>query len=194
MSEPPELPDVARKIVGHARGCFPGREVEALRWQGGGLVENIAGLRIVRVSGGAGGGPWTYISAGASTEAMEDGYGIEVFAVAPGERSEAAKLVSMVAHLHADPRYPLSLGQVLEIGHPWLPGASCDHLLVCVPGPFGDDFEWYSDGDATIRFVWLLPITRPEAELAQREGFQLLQEKLGAAQADVTRLDRASVV
>ena len=125
---------------------------------------------------------------------MDDGYGIEVFVVTPGERPEATRLVSMVAHLHADPRYPLSLGQVLEIGHPWLPGASCDHLLVCVPGPFGDDFEWYSDREATIRFVWLLPITRPEAELARREGFQHLQEKLGTAQADVTRLDRPSVV
>ena len=54
----------------------------------------------------------------------------------------------MVANLHADERYPLSLGQTLEVGHGWLPGASADHLLVALPTVFDPELEWLSDRDA----------------------------------------------
>jgi hypothetical protein len=182
-------------VAEHAHRCFPGRAVEVLRWEGGGVVENVPDLTVVRVAGEPEAGePWVYVSAGASSEPMVEGYGLEFFALSHDEQPQALKLVAMVAQLHADPRYPLSLGQVLEIGHPWLPGASCDHLLVCLPGPFGEEFEWYSARERTIRFVWLMPITRAEAEFARRSGFVGLQEKLGAAQLDVTAVRRRSAV
>ena len=100
----------------------------------------------------------------------------------------------MVANLHADPRYPLSLGQVIEIGGPWLPGASADHLLVALPTFFDPELEWLSDRERNVRFVWLVPITAREAELARKQGFVALQEKLGAAQLDVSALLRDSAV
>ena len=186
------MAEVAASVEAHVRATFPAHKVEVKRWEGGGLVENIADLSLVRA--GVEGGPWVYVSAGASKEAMEEGYGLEFFLVTREDQPEALKLVAMVAHLHADPRYPMSLGQVLEIGHPWLPGASCDHLLVCLPGPFGEEFEWYSSPERTIRFVWLMPITRDEAAFAREQGFPQLQERLGAAQVDVTAPQRDSVV
>jgi hypothetical protein len=184
---------ITEAVLAHARRNFPGRRVEALRWELGGLVENIPDLSVVRVAAEPG-EPWVYISAGASSEPMEEGYGLEFFALTRSEQVQAVKLVAMVAQLHGDPRYPLALGQALEIGHPWLPDASCDHLLVCLPGPFGEEFEWHSARERTIRFVWLMPITRAEAEFAHRCGFVALQEKLGAAELDVTAIRRPSAV
>jgi hypothetical protein len=125
---------------------------------------------------------------------MEDGYGLEFLLCAPSAQPAAAKLVAMVANLHADPRYPLSLGQVLEIGHPWLPGASADHLIVALPGIFDPELEWLSDRDFTARFIWLVPITAREAEFAKQRGLDALQSRLGAAQADVTLVTRPSAV
>ena len=178
-------------VCAHLREAFPGADLEVVRHDDG-LVRNLADLALVRVAGR--GGVFVYASAGASVEPMEEGYGLEFFLVSREPDEQASRLLAMVAQLHADPRYPLSLGQVIDIGHPWLPGASCDHLLVCLPGPFGDDFEWLSTRERTVRFVWLLPITRSEAELARSQGLSPLQEKLGAAGVDVAERSREPVV
>jgi len=178
-------------VCAHLRESFAGADLETLR-RDEGLVRNLAELAVVRVAWS--GGVFAYVSAGAAAEPMEEGYGLEFFVVAREADDEIARLLAMVAQLHGDPRYPLSLGQVIEIGHPWLAGSSCDHLLVCLPGPFGDDFEWLSTRERTVRFVWLLPITRAEAELVRAQGMGPLQEKLGTAGVDVAARSRDSVV
>lgn len=178
-------------VLAHVREAFPGADLEVLRCDEG-LVRNLPDLALIRAAGV--GGVFVYASAGASFEPMEEGYGLEFFLVSREPDDQLARLLAMVAQLHADPRYPLSLGQVLEIGHPWLAGSECDHLLVCLPGPFGDDFEWLSTRERTVRFVWLLPVTRAEAELARTRGLGPLQEKLGAATVDVAARSRESVV
>lgn len=170
------------------------RGIDNVRWSGGGLVENIAELTALRVVPPDDSEPWLVLSAGASGETMEEGYGLEFYLLARGDVEAAVRLVSMVAQIHADPRYPLSLGQVVEVGHPWLPGSLCDHLLVNLPGPFGDEFEWSSTPERTARLIWLLPITTPEAELARERGFGALQEKLGTAEIDPTDTQRPSAV
>jgi hypothetical protein len=175
---------------------FPERGQSVQRWEEGGLVQNLPELDVVELEPrrAGEGTPWLYVSAGASAEPMEDGYGLEFMLLAAEREPLATKLVSMVANLHADPRYPVSLGQVLEIGHPWLPGASATHLLVTLPGLFGPELEWLSDREQTIRFIWLLPITAPEAEYARSHGFGPLQEKLAAAQVDLAARVRRSAV
>jgi hypothetical protein len=177
-------------VCAHVRDALPGCELDVVRHEEG-LVRNVDDLALVRAQGK---GLALYVSAGASAEPMVEGYGLEFFLVAREPDPGASRLLAMVAQLHADPRYPLSLGQVLEIGHPWLPGSSCDHLLVCLPGPFGDDFEWLSTRERTVRFVWLLPITRSEAELVRSRGMGALQEKLGASGVDVADRSRRAVV
>ncbi|MCP4004952.1 MAG: suppressor of fused domain protein [bacterium] len=181
-------------VLEHAETCWPKRTVESQKWGQGGIVENIVDLGVVRVAPPEAEMPWIYISAGAATEPMEDGYGIEFFMLAEHEDSLVTKLVAMVAHLHADPRYPISLGQVLEIGQPWLPGASADHLLVCLADALGPEFEWCSDPERTIRFVWLVPITASEAVFARANNYIALQEKFGAKKIDLSKRVRESVV
>jgi len=188
-----ELGDLVRA---HLESVFPERAIARARVAPGAMVVNLPELAIFEVAPPAGEprAPWLYVTAGASAEAMDDGYGLEFVLCAPSSEPLAAKLVAMVANLHGDPRYPMSLGQVVEIGHPWLPGASADHLLVALPGIFDPELEWLSDRERTIRFIWLVPITRREAEFAKQRGLDALQSRLGAARADVTRLSRESVI
>lgn len=193
-------------VRAHLARVFPKRAIAPASVPAGSVVENLPELVVFEVappedaSDGRTGSlpvpraPWLYVSAGASAEPMDDGFGIEFLLCAPAAEPLAAKLVAMVAQLHADPRYPMSLGQVIEIGHPWLPGASADHLIVALPGIFDPELEWVSDRERTIRFIWLVPITRREAEFARQRGLDALQSRLGAAQADVTRLVRDSAV
>ncbi|HTO54623.1 MAG TPA: suppressor of fused domain protein [Myxococcota bacterium] len=192
MSESRSISDA---VGAHLARVFPKREVARAALPAGGLVVNLPELAIFEIAPPVAEphGAWLYVTAGASRDAMDDGYGLEFLLCAPGREPDAAKLVAMVANLHADPRYPMSLGQVLEIGHPWLPGSRADHLLVVLPAPFDPELEWLSDRARTARFIWLLPITRAEAEFARERGFEPLQSKLGAAQVDVADPARPSV-
>ena len=183
-------------VRAHAARVFPGQRLETLVWDEGGIVANLPELAIVRVAPAAGAPApsWIHLTAGASAAPMDDGYGLEFVLTTRAPEKLAAKLLAMVANLHADERYPVSLGQTLEVGHGWLPGASADHLLVALPTAFDPELEWLSDRERNIRFIWLVPITRREAEFAQKHGPIALQEKLGAARADLTALVRESVV
>ncbi|HTO09355.1 MAG TPA: suppressor of fused domain protein [Myxococcota bacterium] len=187
---------IAEAVRAHLARVFPKRELTRAALPRAGLVVNLPELAVFEVAPPPGEphAPWLYVSGGASAEPMDDGYGLEFLLCAPARGLEAAKLVAMVANLHADPRYPLSLGQVLEIGHSWLPGASADHLVVALPAVFDPELEWLSDRTATARFIWLLPITSSEAAFAKQRGLEALQSRLGAAQADVAALVRESVV
>lgn len=183
-------------VRAHLARVFPERALARAELAGGGLVVNLPELAVWEVAPPRSerATPWLYVSSGASAEPMEDGYGLEFALCAPSAEPHAAKLVAMVANLHADPRYPMSLGQVVEIGHPWLPGASADHLIVALPSTFGPEFEWLSDRERTVRFIWLVPITAREADFARKRGLDALQERLGAAQLDVAARERASAV
>jgi Suppressor of fused protein (SUFU) len=189
-------------VRAHAARVFPGRRLETLAWDEGGIVQNLPEFAVVRVAPSAGAVPaviastptWIHLTAGASVAPMDDGYGLEFVLLTHAPEKLAAKLLAMVANLHADERYPMSLGQTLEVGHGWLPGASADHLLVALPTFFDPELEWLSDRDRNIRFIWLVPITRAEAEFARKHGPVPLQEKLGAASSDVAALVRPSVV
>ncbi|HKC50943.1 MAG TPA: suppressor of fused domain protein [Myxococcota bacterium] len=188
--------DLGAAVRAHLARVFPERGISQARFAARELVVNLPELAVFEVAPPAAeaGAPWLYVTAGASAETMDDGYGLEFVLCAAAAEALAAKLVAMVANLHADPRYPLSLGQVVEIGHPWLPGASADHLIVALPGIFDPELEWLSDRAHTIRFIWLVPITRGEAGFAKQHGLDALQSRLGAAQADLTSVTRPSVV
>jgi hypothetical protein len=183
-------------VRAHAARIFPGRSLETLRWDEGGVVENLPEFAVVRVAPPVRvpGTAWIHLTAGASVAPLEDGYGLEFVLLTRTPEKLAAKLLAMVANLHADERYPLSLGQTLEVGHGWLPGASADHLLVSLPTFFDPELEWLSDRTRNIRFIWLVPVTRAEAGFARKHGPLPLQEKLGAARVDVAALVRHSVV
>jgi suppressor of fused protein SUFU len=191
-----ESRSIADDVGAHLARVFPEREVARAALPERGLVVNLPELAVFEIAPPAADpdGVWLYVTAGASRDAMEDGYGLEFLLCAPARGEAAVRLVAMVANLHADPRYPMSLGQVLEIGHPWLSGSLADHLLVALPAPFGHEFEWLSNRQRTVRFIWLLPITAREAEFAKKRGLEALQSRLGAAQVDVADPARPSVI
>ena len=91
-------------IRAHASRVFPGRALETLRWDEGGVVRNLADFAVVRVAPAAGGASdlWIHLSAGASAAPMEDGYGLEFVLLTRAPEKLAAKLLAMVANLHAD--------------------------------------------------------------------------------------------
>jgi hypothetical protein len=100
----------------------------------------------------------------------------------------------MLANFHADERYRLDVGSVVNIGDPWMPGSQCDHLLVSVPYPYGPKLEWMKFPDICVRFLWALPITPREAAFAELNGCEALEQKFDAARVDYLNSFRSSIV
>jgi hypothetical protein len=139
---------------------------------------------------------WTYASVGV-WDAVHgpDGHGLEFLlsAAAPSER--LTELLAMTAHYHAGkPTQRLDLGHTVPIGEPWLPGSSCDHLLVSQPYPYGPDLESCQWDGGHARLLWLVPITAAERDYKVEHGLEALEERLEQAEARTTDIARPSVV
>jgi len=88
----------------------------------------------------------------------------------------------------------LGLGHTLPIGEPWLPGSRCDHLLVCLPYPFGPGLQTSHIGDRHVEFLWLLPISEAERDLKVSSGLEALESRFEETGLQYWQVDRASVV
>lgn len=136
---------------------------------------------------------WTFATVGCWQAEKECHHRTEFILAATEMRPEHIELLKMAAFYHLDPDHSVSLAKVLNIGAPWVRGSACTSLLASLPYPFGPYFEW-PDVEPCTRFVWLLPITAPEAAFAEREDVERLErifDETGIAFADPYR---ASVV
>ena len=136
---------------------------------------------------------WSFATAGCWQAVKNDHHRSEFILTANDGRSEHVEHLKMAAFLHVNPKFSISLGKVLDVGQAWLEGSACTHLLASLPYPFGPYFE-YPDLRPCTRFIWLLPITAPEAALARTEGVETLEELFDEAEIVFADPLRASVV
>ncbi len=192
MADFPPDDDVCGALEAHVRRFFADRHIEAFTWTVGPVLERNPHFRALRVAPERDGGLWTYVSVGgwAATEGAHSG--LEFIVCTPYESPSAIELLAMTVHYHWGGR--LGLGDTLAIGRPWLPGASCEHLLVSQPYPFGRDVELAHVGDLHVRFLWLLPITASERAFKISDGLEALETRFEAAGLQYWRVDRRSVV
>jgi hypothetical protein len=169
-------------VRAHYEAFFAGRENVELVWNRGPMRELLPDFRVLRFEPGAGDGAWVYATAGGVA-------GKEFVLGAPEPDAAHVELVTMVAHMHADPDQRLHEGKVLEIGRPWLEGSRADHVLVSLPYPWGPSLERCGE----IQILWLLPVTASEAAFAREHGHLALEERLEAAGAQWLRARRRPV-
>jgi hypothetical protein len=72
-------------------------------------------------------------------------------------------------------------------------GSAADHLLVSLPYPYGPALETCDLGERHVHFLWLVPITRAEANLVRTEGVDALERLLEQGDADVITPTRRSL-
>jgi hypothetical protein len=138
---------------------------------------------------------WTYVSLGCWRSTQTHGHGLEFVIASQDENPRMAELVAMTAYYHSGPNSQrLDHGHTLPIGEPWLPGSSCDHLLVSLPYPYGADFEICAWRDGHARMLWLLPITEAERDFKVANGMEALEQRFEDAGLRYWDSYRASVV
>jgi Suppressor of fused protein (SUFU) len=178
----------------HISHIWPRHPQEEFVWERGPIRRSLPHFRVLRVAPVDRRDPWVYASLGAWKATTGEGHGTEFFLLSPSESPLHVELLAMVANLHADPRYRLSLGSVIDIGRPWLEESAADHLLVSLPYPYGPSLEWCDLGEQHVRFLWLVPITTAEARLVRDEGLEALERRLELGDVNVISPKRHSLV
>jgi Suppressor of fused protein (SUFU) len=137
---------------------------------------------------------WCYVTLGAWQATRDDHHALEYFILSP---SPTAYHVQTLAELtlqwaNADPKP--GLGSIIDTGRPWIDDAVADHFFVTLPYPFGPEFENVVRGDLHIRIMWLLPITKAEAEFIRRKGIDAFEDLAESSAVEFADPQRPSLV
>jgi hypothetical protein len=134
------------------------------------------------------------VTVGAWEAAADPQHRFEFFILSPTETAAHVETLAMIANFHADRRFTLHVGSTVDIGRPWIEGASADHLMVSLPYPYGPDLEWCETPSGKVQVLWLVPITGAEAGLARTKGTAALEQLLEDSDVNVIAADRKSLV
>lgn len=140
----PPCDDVCGALEEHVRRYFAGRDIEALTWRAGPILEQNPHFRALQTAPATPADVWVYVSVG-GWAATPDGAGLEFLVCTAAPEDRAVDLLAMTVFYNRGGR--LGDGHTMPIGEPWLPGSTCDNLLVCPPYPFGPDLQTCHVGD-----------------------------------------------
>lgn len=179
-------------IEAHLRHGFPGQRVVVQGWRTDAM--SAPHVRVLRVDPESRGGLWLHVSSGASlpAEGSAGAHGSEFVLVTPFKTLRAVELLAMVVYFHGV--QALSVGDIVSVGEPWLPGSTCDHLLVSNPYLLADELWRLPLPGRTVNFRWVIPITAGERAYAAERGLDALEQRFEEAGLEYWDPHRASVV
>lgn len=186
--------EIRRGILQHIESFWPTATIVEERWEEGSVEENIPGFRVLQVNSRAPRRPVIYLTSGCFLVGRVQHVRHEFFIISPKEQRQHVETLAMLANFHADHRYRLDVGSVVNIGDPWMPGSICDHLLISVPYPYGPKLEWLKTPDICVRFLWAMPITPREAAFLELNSLEALEQQFDAAKVDYMDPVRSSIV
>ena len=158
------------EIEAHIRRFFEGHAISRASWLPGPASRQWPSLYCLCIAPGPRSSGWVYISVGTSEVSCPR---LEFIVCTPYATEAAIELLAMVTHYHATEH--LGLDHLLPIGQPWLPGATCDQLLISLPYPFGPELERIATTAYEVQALWLLPITQAERMYAKQHGVEALE-------------------
>lgn len=189
--------DAQSAIEAHLRHGFPGQRVVVQGWRTDAM--SAPHVRVLRVDPESRGGLWLHVSSGASLPAEGSAggaavgtQGSEFVLVTPFKTLRAVELLAMVVYFHGV--QALSVGDIVSVGEPWLPGSSCGHLLVSNPYLLADELWRLPLPGRTVHFRWVIPITATERAYATERGLDALEQRFEEAGLEYWDPHRASVV
>jgi hypothetical protein len=188
----PTYNDIEAAIRQHIKSIWPNRMVEPFVWTLGSKTPNF---QVFRIAPSKASEPWIYVSSGAWQAETRESSRYEFFLLSPHESPSHIETLAMLANFHSSGEYDVQPGKIVDIGRPWMDDATCEHLLVSIPYPFGPKFEYLNvaNSSLTIRFLWLMPITHDEAAFARDHGVESLEQKFETAGVNYLDKQRKSI-
>ncbi len=183
------------RLIMHLDAVWPNSRKELFSWMLGPIQKTLPNFRVIRIEPLDASDPWVYVSHGAWEVDAGVEYRMEFFIMSPYETPRQVETLAMLANYHADSRYHLNLGRSVRIGRGWLEESICDHFLVSLPYPYGNELEDCQVAkDLLVKYFWLLPITTAENEYLRRRGLEALEQKFDEIELDFLNPIRRSIV
>lgn len=184
---------IVRSVTKHLSDFWPTSNVVVRRWPTGPVAELGRDFAVLEVSPTRESNSlWVYCTAGTgAAEPDAQQYEFALFSQSANERH--VETLTMLSHYHRF-EASLALGHIVNVGHPWVEGSSCDRLLMSLPYPFGPKLEWLKTEAVTIQFLWALPITPLEAKFVRENGVEELERRFDVAELRYWDGRRQSVV
>jgi hypothetical protein len=186
MSEA-EPNEIIRRHLDH---FFVGHAYKEHIWPLGPALTELPNLRVYEFAPGPKTNLWVYATIGAWGARNDPKLEFVITAAEPDQKHVELLFMSAWYHKH----HCLGTGHTLPIGRPWLPGSTCEFLLVSTPYPFGPDLEVCNFSDNHVHFLWLLPITSEEREFKVREGLEALEQRFDECAIEYWIPNRASAI
>jgi hypothetical protein len=189
-----DLTPASHALREHLHNRFPDIDVSVLAPARGPVHERVPGLHILSLAPPEGGR--LYVTAGLWDATQEHGHGLEFVLHAPVAADDVhVETLTMVAYYHAaGGNHTLDHGHTVPIGRPWVRGSTCDHLLVSLPYPWGQELETCTVPGGHIRVLWLLPVAEAEKTFRHTHGLEALEQRFETAGIIPTDRRRTSVV
>jgi hypothetical protein len=169
--------------------------LDLFQWELGEFPHEFPDFRVVRSQPTTPAEPWVYISTGAWSGEGDPRGGHEFVICSPVDEPLHVETLAAVARRQADRDVvDVVRGSVLELGEPWLDGASCEHFYLARPSSFVPEFEHATVGDVTVHFLQALPITAAEARFVHEHGAVSFEKVLAEAPIDFLDPRRTSIV
>jgi hypothetical protein len=177
-------------LTEHYEGCWSQRG-ESCNWEKGPTHGLPNGFHVLRFAPRPRRSAWTYATVCMSQPG--DRQPLELHLLSPVASDVHVELLTIIAHYHRTGE-ELGLGHSVNLGRPWLPGSSCTHGLVSLPYLDGPSLETCEVDGATVRFLWLVPITRDERDFKKKFGLEALEARFEQARFNYLDPDRTSVI
>lgn len=162
------LADYQKNIINHYSRCW--NKAPAIhKWEKGPTHKLPADFNILEFAPGER-NMWTYATCCMSQP--NDVRPIELHIFSSTKDESLVELLTVIAYYHRNTA-SLGLDHTVNFGRPWQGQSLCDHGLISLPYLDGPELENMD----SIKFYWLIPITKEEVAYKKKNGITALEEK-----------------
>jgi len=188
----PDTPASTRAWLKQLRGFFRGARLQARRWPEAHVHKALRHFQVVEISPGARNTSFVYATAGLSGPEVSPDKRCEFLLHAEHADSAQVRLLCLLAWFHLTGE-TLGIGQVMEIGEPWVPGSILDRLLVCRLHLY-PEIEVIRPEAHHAHVHWVLPISPWEHTYLSAHGLAALEELFAARRIEYANPFRHSPI
>jgi|SoiMethySBSTD1v2_1073268.scaffolds.fasta_scaffold354268_2 hypothetical protein len=183
----------------YVKACFFGHEIEVyplaqLVHAADGSGRSFPDVRVLRIAPRGERDFWIYVSAGASTRAVDKQQRLEFFTLAPLHDYAHVENMTVLIYYQLASNRALAQGHVCPIGRAWVKGSNLDHFLISYANPIRNELEFVHSNLGCIKFYWAQPIHSEEAKFLRTSEIAQLEEAFERASINIVGLMRDPVV
>lgn len=179
------------KIINHYETIW-GNYSKSYIWDKGPLEKMPTDFRVLEFQPSVERNMWTYATCCLSQEDDENPIELHLFSSVQDE--SIIELLTSLSYYHFCSK-KLDLWHTVNFGRPWQSVSICEYGLISLPYLDGPKLENLTyEEDQTIKFYWLIPISKMEVDYKRTNGIEALEQKFSEAAFDYLSPNRESVL